>query len=144
MLRWLTPASGTAGGKTERLCRPTCTVAWCFLLGLQQVPGTSEEPPKLHVSFEPMVERIRFLAGHVLSSMMVLSDFLLRRIAPLQSRARPAWQYTGEGDATRLEHGQGSNLAPDVQRALLGKLSPDPSSAGFTTLPLSCTPLCSD
>jgi hypothetical protein len=91
-----------------------------------------------------MVERIRFLVGHVLSSIMVLSDFLLRHIAHFQSRVCPMWQYTGEGDATRLEHDQGSNLAPDMQRALLGKLSPDQSSADFTTLPPVCTPLCSN
>jgi hypothetical protein len=47
-------------------------------------------------TFKPMVERIRFLAGHGLSSMMVLPNFLLRRIAPLQARVRPAWQYTGK------------------------------------------------
>jgi hypothetical protein len=35
------------------------------------------------VSFEPVVDRIRFLADHDLSSIMVLSDFLLRCIAPL-------------------------------------------------------------
>jgi hypothetical protein len=50
-----------------------------------------EEPPKLHVSFEPVVERIRFLAGHDLSSMMVLSDFLSRHITPLQSCVHPMW-----------------------------------------------------
>jgi hypothetical protein len=42
-----------------------------------------EEPTRPHVSFEPMVDRIRFLADHDLSSIMVLSDFLLRCIAPL-------------------------------------------------------------
>jgi hypothetical protein len=97
------------------------------------------------VAFEPKVKRIRFLAGHGLSSMMVLSNFLSRCITPLQSRVRLAWQYTGEGhDATWLEHGQGSNLASNVQRTLLGKLSPDPSSADFITPPLNYTPLCSN
>jgi hypothetical protein len=91
-----------------------------------------------------MVERIRFLAGHDLSSIMVLSNFLLRRITPFQSRVCPTWLYTGEGDATRLECGQGSNLASDMQRALLGKLSPDQSSADFTTLPPVYAPLCSN
>jgi hypothetical protein len=75
---------------------------------------------------------------------MVLADFLSRHIAPLQSRVRPAWQYTGEGDATWLERERGSDLAPDVQRTLLGKLSPDPFSIDFITSPPVCAPLCSD
>jgi hypothetical protein len=91
-----------------------------------------------------VVERIQFLASHDLSSMMVLSIFVSRHITPLQSCVRPTWLYTGEGDATRLEREQGSNLASDEQRALLGKLSPDPASAGFTTLPPAYAPLCSD
>jgi hypothetical protein len=63
----------------------------------------------------------------------VLFDFLSRRIAPLQMRIRLAWQYTGEGDTMRLERGHGSGLSPDVLSALLGKLTPDPSSAAFIT-----------
>jgi hypothetical protein len=73
-----------------------------------------EELPQQEAAFNLMVGRIQFLPGHGLSSMMVLSDFLSRHIAPIQSRIRPAWQYTGEADATRLEHGQRSNLAPDM------------------------------
>jgi hypothetical protein len=75
---------------------------------------------------------------------MVLSDFLSRHITHLQSHVRLSWQYTGEGNTTWLERGQGSNFAPDVQRTLLSKLSPDPSSTGFTTCPTGCTPLCSN
>jgi hypothetical protein len=92
----------------------------------------------------PMVERIKHLAGHGLSSMMVLSDFLSRHIAPLQSRICLAWQFTGEGDTTWLECSHGSELAPDMLRTLLRKLSPDPSSTDFITPPLVCVPLCSD
>jgi hypothetical protein len=33
----------------------------------------------------------------------------------------------------RLERGHGSSLSPDVLAALLGKLTPDPSSADFIT-----------
>jgi hypothetical protein len=42
-----------------------------------------EELPQREAAFDPVIERIRFLAGHGLSSMMVLSDFLSRCIAPL-------------------------------------------------------------
>jgi hypothetical protein len=98
----------------------------------------------LQVGFEPVFKRIWFLVEDGLSLMMVLSDFLSRCITPLQSCVRAAWQYTGEGDTTWLERSQRSNLALNVPMALLGKLSPDPSSADFTVLPPICVPLCSD
>jgi hypothetical protein len=94
------------------------------------------------VAFEPVIERIRCLAGHGLSSMMVLSDFLSRCITPLQSCIRLAWQFIGEGNTTRLEHDHGSDLAPGVLRTLLGKLSLDPSSTNFVTPPSVRAPLC--
>jgi hypothetical protein len=75
---------------------------------------------------------------------MVLSNFLSRRIAPFQSRIRSVWQFTREGDTTQLERGRGSNLASDMLRTVLGKLSPDPSLTDFINPPLVCAPLCSD
>jgi hypothetical protein len=65
--------------------------------------------------------------------MIVLFDFLSRRIAPLQLRSRPACMYTGENSATRLECGDGSRLHPTMLTGMLSKLSIDPSSHGFTT-----------
>jgi hypothetical protein len=99
---------------------------------------------RLQTTFMAVIERIRYLAAHGLSSMMVLSDFLSRHIAPLKSHIRPVSQFTREGDTTRLEHSRGSDLAPDILRTLLGKLSPDPSSTDFVTPLLVCKPLCSD
>jgi hypothetical protein len=58
------------------------------------------EFPKLHVAYRAMIERIKHLMRNGLLVMMVLHDFLSRRIAPLQDRAHPAWLYTGEGDTT--------------------------------------------
>jgi hypothetical protein len=46
-----------------------------------------EETPRLHMAYEPMIERIKHLMSHGLSAMMVLHEFLLRRITPLQDRA---------------------------------------------------------
>jgi hypothetical protein len=63
--------------------------------------------------------------------MIVLFDFLSKRIAPLQLRVRPAWLYTGENDTTRLERGQGSDLDPRVLNSMLLKLSTDSSSSDF-------------
>jgi hypothetical protein len=59
-----------------------------------------DELPWLQVALKPVVERIRFLASHDMSLMMVLSDFLSRCITPLQSHVCLEWLYTGEGDAT--------------------------------------------
>jgi hypothetical protein len=47
-----------------------------------------------------MMERIKNLAGHGLTSMMVLFNFLSRHITPLQLRAHPTWLYTRETDTT--------------------------------------------
>jgi hypothetical protein len=69
-----------------------------------------EEPPRLHASFKLVVERIRFLAGHDLSSMMVLSDFLSRCITPLQSHVCPTWQYTLGGGV--MPHGLSAIMGP--------------------------------
>jgi hypothetical protein len=63
--------------------------------------------------------------------MMVLFDFLLKRIAPLQQLTYPAWLYTEENDTTRLERGRGSDLDPKVLEAMLLKLSIDPSYGDF-------------
>jgi hypothetical protein len=80
-----------------------------------------------------MSRRIRFLAENGLTSMLVLFDFLSKRVTPLQLRPCPAWMYTGENDATRPECGSGSDLDPTVLAGMLSKLSIDPSSNDFTT-----------
>jgi hypothetical protein len=102
------------------------------------------EVPRLSTPFAPIVERIKLLVDHGLTSMMVLFDFLSRRIMPLQMHVHSAWQYTGEGDTMRLERDHGLGLSSDVLSALLGKLTPDPSSTDFIT-PLPGNALvCSD
>jgi hypothetical protein len=49
-----------------------------------------EKVPDLQQTYNPMVKRIQFLAEDGLTSMMVLFNFLSKRIAPLQHRARPS------------------------------------------------------
>jgi hypothetical protein len=67
--------------------------------------------PGLESGFDPVLDRIQYLAESGLASLMVLHDFLLRRLAPLHDRAtRPAWMYTGVNDIMRLERGPGSSL----------------------------------
>jgi hypothetical protein len=62
--------------------------------------GDWERVPTLQRAYEPMVKRIQLLVNQRLSSMMVLFNFLSKRIALLQVRARPAWLYTGVNDTT--------------------------------------------
>jgi hypothetical protein len=76
--------------------------------------------------------------------MMVLHDFLSKRIAPLQDRARPAWLYTSENDATRLERGCGLDLDSGVLEVMLSKQSTDPSFSNFINPPAPCIPICLD
>jgi hypothetical protein len=79
-----------------------------------------------------------------LTPMMVLHDYVLKRIAPLQERTRPAWIYTEVNNITQLERGDGSVLSEEALVLVMGKLSPDPSSHDFVTPPTSCQPLCVD
>jgi hypothetical protein len=67
--------------------------------------------PGLESAFDPVLDRIQYLAESGLTSLMVLHDFLSRRLAPLQDRATcPAWMYTGVNDIMRLEREPGSSL----------------------------------
>jgi hypothetical protein len=98
----------------------------------------------VNVAFGPVIEGIKHLMSHGLSVMMVLHDFLSRRIAFVQDRAHPTWMYTEEGDTTQLERDHDSGLDQDVLGTLLARLSPDPSSAGFVTPPTACALMCLD
>jgi hypothetical protein len=55
--------------------------------------------PSLELGFDPMPDRIQYLAENGLTSLMVLHNFLSKRLAPLQDQShRPAWMYTGVND----------------------------------------------
>jgi hypothetical protein len=70
-----------------------------------------------------MLKRIQFLVEKGLMSMMVLFDFLSKRIAPLQHHACLAWMYIRENDTTQLEHDHGSELDPKVLEGMLSKMT---------------------
>jgi hypothetical protein len=101
--------------------------------------------PGLESGFDPMLDRIQYLAESGLTSLMVLHDFLSRRLAPLQDRAtRPAWMYTGVNDIMRLERGPGSSLDGELLAACLKALTTDQFSAELATPPASCRAICMD
>nr|AAM01027.1 unknown protein [Oryza sativa Japonica Group] len=78
-----------------------------------------------------------------LTGAMVYDDYLRRRIAPLQRRARGAWEYTGSKDYMRTHQGGRWDWAPEdfkmvVQRVL------NLSSVEASLIPQGVLPLCSD
>ena len=56
------------------------------------------------------ITRILRLKTAGLKVEMVASDFLRRRIAPLQNKGRPAWDYKNAADVMRLRPGLDGNL----------------------------------
>jgi hypothetical protein len=101
--------------------------------------------PGLEPEFDPVLDRIQYLAESGLTSLMVLHDFLSRYLAPLQDRATcPAWMFTGVNDIMRLERGPGSSLDGELLVACLKALTTDQFSAELATPPASCGGICMD
>jgi hypothetical protein len=103
-----------------------------------------EQDPGLEPVFIPMLGRIWILAESGHTSMMVLYDYVSKRITPLQERTRLAWLYTRVNDVTQLERSNGTTLGEEAPAFVMGKRSPNPSSHDFVTPPASCQPLCMD
>jgi hypothetical protein len=99
--------------------------------------------PGLEPGFDPVLDRIQYLAENSLTSLMVLHNFLSKRLAPLQDRShRPAWMYTGVNDIMRLDCGPGSSLGDALLAASLKVLTTDQSLAKLVTPAVTCEPLC--
>jgi hypothetical protein len=76
--------------------------------------------PGLEPGFNLMLDRIQYVAENGLTSLMVLHNFLLKRLAPLQDWShRPAWMYTGVNDIMWLDHRPESNLGDTLLAASL-------------------------
>jgi hypothetical protein len=103
-----------------------------------------EQDPGLEPAYNPVLGRIWILAESGLTPMMVLHDFMSKRIMPLWAHTRSAWLYTGVNDITQLERGDRSALSEEVLALVMAKLNPGPSSHDFITPPASCQPLCMD
>ena len=73
-------AASLTMGPTRGAVFPTA-----FRLRYPAAPDSSSATlmPELEAKFQPMIERIAFLAREGLTSLMVLHDFLSRRLAPL-------------------------------------------------------------
>jgi hypothetical protein len=73
--------------------------------------------------FLPILDRIKGLATGGLTSMHVVGDFLKRRIAPLQRRARMCCWFTGVNDIGRIQRGPGTDLSWDELAVLVGGIT---------------------
>jgi hypothetical protein len=67
--------------------------------------------PSMALEFLLVLDKIKTLATGGLTSMHVVGDFLKRRIAPLQRRARLCCWFTGSNDIGRIQRGPGTKLS---------------------------------
>nr|CAH67051.1 OSIGBa0127A14.3 [Oryza sativa] len=107
-----------------------------------QVPSW-RAPVDLEDGYDAVLDRLAGLRSQGLTGAMVYGDYLRRRIAPLQRRARGAWEYTGSEDYMRTHHGVRWDWAPEdfkivVQRVL------NLSSVEASRIPQGILPLCSN
>jgi hypothetical protein len=87
----------------ERLTLPT--------VALTAPRADWEQDPGLEPAYNPVLGRIQILAESGHTPMMVLHDYVSKRIMPLQERTRPTWLYTRVNDVTQLERHDGSALS---------------------------------
>jgi hypothetical protein len=64
-----------------------------------------------------VLDRIQYLTENGLTSLIVLHDFLSKRLAPLQDWPRLASMYTRVNDIMRLDRGPRSTLDEDLLAA---------------------------
>jgi hypothetical protein len=76
--------------------------------------------------------------------MMVLGDFLKRRIVPLQQWTRMAFMYTGLNDCCRIGQGPGSEFTRAELEASLRAMTGEAFSPESLVLPSRIKALCED
>jgi hypothetical protein len=77
-------------------------------------------------------------------SMHVVGDFLKRRIAPLQRRARLCCWFTGSYDIGWIQHGPGTDLSWDELEILVKGITGESFIPESLILPQSIPALCDD
>src|SRR3954466_9119656 len=91
------------------------------------------------------VARIQRLRLAVLTVGAVVADFLRRRIAPLQERRSPAWEFKNAADIMRLRPGLNFNFTVLELNAMLQELFKyDPEHPEVFRLPKDVVPLCNN
>jgi hypothetical protein len=79
--------------------------------------------PSLAPEFLPVLDRIKTLGTGGLTSMHVVGDFLKRRIAPLQRRARLCCWFTDSNDTDRIQRGPGTDLSWEELELLVKRIT---------------------
>jgi hypothetical protein len=94
--------------------------------------------------FGPVLDRIESLATGGLTSMHVVGEFLQRRIAPLQARARLSYWFSGSNDPGRVLRGPGTDLTWEELELLVKGVTSESFVAESLILPEGISPLCDD
>nr|ABA92873.2 retrotransposon protein, putative, unclassified [Oryza sativa Japonica Group] len=100
-------------------------------------------PVDLGDGYDAVLDRLAGLRSQGLTGAMVYGDYLRRRIAPLQRRARGAWEYTGSEDFTRTHQGVRWDWAPEDFKILVQRVL-NLNSVEAALIPQGILPLCSD
>nr|ABA96834.1 transposon protein, putative, unclassified [Oryza sativa Japonica Group] len=100
-------------------------------------------PVDLGDDYDAVLDRLAGLRSQGLTGAMVYGDYLRRRIAPLQRRARAAWEYTGSEDYMRTHQGVRWDWAPENFKILVQRVL-NLNSVEASLIPHGILPLCSD
>jgi hypothetical protein len=100
--------------------------------------------PSLPAELDPVLDRVKVLARGCLTLMMVLGDFLRRRIAPLQQRSRMVCMFTGVNDCSRIERGAGMDLSDAELEVLIRGMIGEAYALELLVLPRGINALCED
>jgi hypothetical protein len=112
--------------------------------GPQSDRSTWKSRPTIPAELDPVLYRIKKLARSGLTSMMVLGDFLKRRIAPLQQRSRMAYVYTGLNDCCRIARGPGGDFTRAELEAAIRAMTGEVFVPESLVLPSGVKALCED
>nr|AAT85174.1 hypothetical protein [Oryza sativa Japonica Group] len=93
--------------------------------------------------YDAVLDRLAGLRSQGLTGAMVFGDYLRRRIAPLQRRARGAWEYTGPKDYMRTHQGRKWDWDPEDFRMVVQRVL-NLSSVEASLIPQGVLPLCCD
>jgi hypothetical protein len=94
--------------------------------------------------FKPVLGRIESLVTGGLTSMHVVGDFLQRRIAPLQVRARLSCWFTGSNDLGRVLREPGTDLSWEELELLVKGITGESFVAKSLIPPKGIPSLCDD
>jgi hypothetical protein len=112
--------------------------------GPQSDRSTWKAKPTMPKELGPVLDRVKNLQRSGLTSMMVLGDFLKRRITPLQQRSRMAYMYTGLNDCCRIAHGPRADFTIAELEVAIRGMTGDAFSPESLVLPSGVKALCED